>query len=1291
MSQQHTNTFNKGMSILDPHFQSNEGFVFGLNGRLYSVDTKLAFSSIEGNTRITASTEFNTDVKEIVGHYSFGDEVILITISNTASTDYIWSLKESGSGFTFTKIWEGDLNLADNVKLVCVGVFENEKIKRVYFTDGINSFKKINVVYGDLSNVDPEELNVFQNATLEPISIMTPFEGGSLKVMNVGYVYRLVNYDGSYTNFSSSIKTISILNQFSTNNLSSNDVEGGLPGDDTFYGVDITINNIPFALFKKIEVFALVYEAKGAITSVIELGSYDLDSSSISLKHVGTEPVSTLVSASDILNDKFIFDKCDYIETKDNIMFAAGVSNNELPDVGFDSVAKSVNSSGDTYVGDFNTDHDTYKYVPDYQGQFIHGAESDGFASGNGIRFTFVGQEELLTVCNNGNKNLDLISARNPIVNRGLTVSTSVNSIKINPSNRGYQREEVYRFLIVFGDENNRDLFAQYCCDLKIPGNTVARKHLTTNLSNGNDIVVDNSSDADFPQFNVSNYSSGSLGTDGVMRGQSIYINVEVKLPLSITQRYKYYKIVRADRTEADRTIVDQGVVFPFTKKLKDNADPELELSFDQLPAGNYPAENGNPYLYDVDLACGDCFVLDNHYFYNIKSNSLDTDGTLIGSTHQIVPFLYSFDSPKVVSEIIDYKLSKELKFVKIRKTEVSTYYEGYIFETHPISDNGQFWFRHVGLKDVTGFSKTSYDVREMDKMLDNELVLGSRFNFDYPDIINIGVGSRGTLTNNFISLVPKNGVETVLIKTEYMLPTNWDFITYSLGSALEDFIKTSPHMDFNYATSTQDSDYSLNYFIVNLSREVLKQYGGQNYNAISSGQYIECSFTKITSGTAFYVDTVKNGDIYVDVFNHTKFNAASQPQDYGSEHKLMASSFSVVLETEIPTGVSKGRNFWRDVPTSVVKDEYAYNDAYESISPKRYIAQPINFEDITDFKNIIYSSNTKVRGSFYDDWSIFPSSNFYELDRDRGAITNIVKFKNELFALQSESGLARLYINSRALTPSNDGRDILIKKNIGDGGPIETHVYLSKYGCSFKKGFATSDYGFTYYSDLFGKIIKFDGGSVGVLSELKSIQKEFADDIITANVVDVSAYYDDKNAETVLSFFMEGGEVISISYSELYQAFNGYFKFAYPQYINFQDRVLPIHNLKEIWEQNTNEELSFNGVAQNFELEYIVNPAPTQSKIFDNFIGNIIVDRLPDAKFNKLEFRTNFVPQQEILQVDSRYRVREGLHLTPLREISGVPRMRGEYMFLKIIFENVIRKTIIASSRVSFRASKKS
>ena len=58
------------------------------------------------------------------------------------------------------------------------------------------------------------------------------------------------------------------------------------------------------------------------------------------------------------------------------------------------------------------------------------------------------------------------------------------------------------------------------------------------------------------------------------------------------------------------------------------------------------------------------------------------------------------------------------------------------------------------------------------------------------------------------------------------------------------------------------------------------------------------------------------------------------------------------------------------------------------------------------------------------------------------------------------------------------------------------------------------------------------------------------------------------------------------------------------------------------------------------------------------------------------IKFHTNLIPEQVILENDTRYKVREAIHIFPYRERIGedkasVNRMRGSYLNVRIIFEN--------------------
>lgn len=126
----------------------------------------MSVTTEKGSKLTTLSGEF-TGAKIIgnyVGHCVLGDYLTVFTHNN--SGDYIFRIHKEGDGvFTLTcltgkkydttgkVIAYSPLNLGFNTKhpLQTLGVYENKYIQKVYWTDGVNQPRVINIVKDSLS------------------------------------------------------------------------------------------------------------------------------------------------------------------------------------------------------------------------------------------------------------------------------------------------------------------------------------------------------------------------------------------------------------------------------------------------------------------------------------------------------------------------------------------------------------------------------------------------------------------------------------------------------------------------------------------------------------------------------------------------------------------------------------------------------------------------------------------------------------------------------------------------------------------------------------------------------------------------------------------------------------------------------------------------------------------------------------------------------------------------------------------------------------------------------------
>lgn len=415
--------FFEGMKVDNTdNIESSKSFFYGQNGRLYSKNGKLSFSSIEGTIDV-----FN-DVRilKYLGYAAFKDELILmVKVHNTGDfgidpevtppanptfpggttpgnptptavdfsdlytlvddgfygvicdeevdptdptndegVDAFLSIRKENGGFVHKWLWLGDMNWSWTAKICTVGMHENNTFKRIYFTDFINSFRVVNILNGKIENLDPNQFNVFQEFSLSQPLIEAISDGGSLKAGVVFYAYRLISNDGQRTVFSD-LSERALIHPGSTGQ----DIRGGNVGEDTGKKVKIKVINEITNNYDKIEVVAIYYEAEGAPTSIKSIGVQDLQGIN-TFYHAGNEPGFDLnVTISDLTQRSGGWRFCSDIKTKKNKLIASGLRNVPSPfslvDIEKDFILRGFNAGGSTYNTSFiNPSPKTYRFIP---------------------------------------------------------------------------------------------------------------------------------------------------------------------------------------------------------------------------------------------------------------------------------------------------------------------------------------------------------------------------------------------------------------------------------------------------------------------------------------------------------------------------------------------------------------------------------------------------------------------------------------------------------------------------------------------------------------------------------------------------------------------------------------------------------------------------------------------------------------------------------------------------------------------------------------------------------------
>lgn len=143
-----------------------------------------------------------------------------------------------------------------------------------------------------------------------------------------------------------------------------------------------------------------------------------------------------------------------------------------------------------------------------------------------------------------------------------------------------------------------------------------------------------------------------------------------------------------------------------------------------------------------------------------------------------------------------------------------------------------------------------------------------------------------------------------------------------------------------------------------------------------------------------------------------------------------------------------------------------------------KYRILDLDFYKLNRFPNVITWTKEKSNGSKIDAWTNVTMASTLDLDGDKGEITSLNTFGNEIFCFQ-EKGLSNIIFNAREQVSTASGVPI----EITNGYKVSGKRYISNIGCNNKWSIAESPSGLYFIDNRTRGIYLFDGKSVVSLS----------------------------------------------------------------------------------------------------------------------------------------------------------------------------------------------------------------
>jgi len=493
------------------------------------------------NNEINYSTQSSTQY--IIAQQTTRTGIIFITTDNNGF-DCIW--KFNTDNYNITLLYLRNLNLSINNPPQIINNFENEKVDKIYWVDNLNQMRFLNLNHSLLNN-DLENLidvpvgviDMVGNYNLSQPIISNILTGGLHTAGMIQYGYNLYRLNSSQTKLSPLSELIS-LDKGKSGGGAVNETVGSLPVVD--------INDIDHN-YSHIRVYAIKYTSYNEIPSISLIEDRELPlNGNIQIFDDGNVISTISLEEFLFLGSDIIIPK--HINTKFNRLFLANYKEINF-DIDLDTRAYSFNSSGTaTVYKDLTTTPVTITdpYYP-YATKTIQKPTGTPFYITTDSHYS----SPTLVKHDSINLNYDLfkfqkngstLGGEGKYLKYQLTKSTI-----FNENNKYFKDDEIYRIGIEFFNNYGQVSLPKWIADFKAPDGNLNGQYNTLSVTLKPEF---------FTWLNTTVFST------------------KYDRPVG-------YKIIVAERTINDRTIVANGLLSSMMVNDKSTRDVSYASSVDKL------------------------------------------------------------------------------------------------------------------------------------------------------------------------------------------------------------------------------------------------------------------------------------------------------------------------------------------------------------------------------------------------------------------------------------------------------------------------------------------------------------------------------------------------------------------------------------------------------------------------------------------------------------------------------------------------------------------------------------
>lgn len=1153
----------------------------------------------DGSETVTTA---ETNLK-IVGWCVVSKYIILFTTSSINEgggngTDQIWKLEynertgtveDLDSGLLTIEdhlIYNGFLKLSTYHRIESEGRFENENTIRIYWTDFNNPLRTVNILDKNLKISKPDLLD-----TVPDILFSMPYpirvgNGSLLSGSKVQYAYRLISETGAQSIVSpaSPLVTLTTTNpniiEYYVDTRSdplatapavaesTRSVTFKVEGIDTDYtiiehlAVEYTSKNTP--IFYKFGEDTVPTDGEMEVTLTgsevrLILTSVEFNSAGTGFSKCKTiDAKNNYLIAGNIIKETSVITTKEWdsrayrfnreqeaklIDLSDPITLDGTVSSS----IAWDSVPEQHDA-----INEYNESSITSRSQEAYDNNLQYKYQSNGTTiggEGKNVSYTFIKHEVLLdntttvqhrgypwveaervsTVLNNGTIKADGNNWQHTLNNEFNNFSNPI----IEAFVTGYARGEVYRFGIQFYTKKGGVTFVNWIGDIKFPEPTDGFPTA----------VGENERPNGFP----------ALDTD--VKGNSIGIKFLIDVT-AIKDKISGYRIVRAERKEADVSRLGTGVIMLFDKtEFSSNAETR------SLWSANASDKVGVKRLrWDGDRAGDGGTAL--FHLPDLPGPNLSNNNGVSGvhRAPQIQQHIILF-SPLTTTGFKD-----ALNFTAVDGDYIRTlgYYKSHAVNYRTNDEEGKTssWEGGGGAGDNSRQSwlwrckqymnyklyhdEENFFIRNL-AYLNGGIKLSGAEALDYIHdqdaiFLNTSYGTNNTASRGYPLGVGDDICHIKLAAYWSELPsyanqmtaaekmqwgpnprsiTSWNTVQRIRANIDPNYGELS---SLNKKTAYTNESQVWSFKEVAYVRPVEKQYGGNSFESrsktsyISTGHYqpINDNVPNITFPEVYGGDTTVHlmDKDYIMPYGGASNQPVQNPQDGLEDPGELKLAVAVLYPCESRINIeyhkTDDKRFrtnrlgwsWNSGKEAYLTTVLNHDEFYmqNNNSETKFVAKDFAVDIIEAYPHRLWISDAKIDGELIDSWKTFRPANILDVDGSYGPINKVINFQDRLTFYQDRAiGIAP--INERSLITDSSG----VQLNLGTGDVLQDFRYITTTtGTVHQHSVVASTQALYHYDATLRKMFRITQGA-SPLSDIEGMSSFFAskidNDIITSDI----------------------------------------------------------------------------------------------------------------------------------------------------------------------------------------------